>query len=480
MTLESVASRTANENFVASYDFLANLDANHAALMLSATADITLVVTPDGIICDRVLAGEEMSSDTFIGWPGKAWIDTVTIESRPKIEQLLQAATLREPIRWRQVNHPGPDGLDIPVRYSAMQVGIAGHIVAIGRDMRPVAKLQQRLLEAEMSIEQEYSRLRATETRYRILLQVASEAILIVDARSRKVVESNTAAANVLGKPAKRLNGTTFEELFDEQELPKLDGLFNALRGAGRSDDVAVNFSDTQQGIVSAVVFREENTTYYLIRLIVLAAGANGVVIPKSQSKVVKIIADLPDGFVVTDMDRRILTANAAFLDMAQLGSEEQARGEPIDIWLGRPGVDTSLLLNGIKEHGSVRQFPTIMRGQFGTSEDVEVSAVSVPDGRQPCFGFAIRRVSRRSVEISQADRSLPRSVDDMTKLVGKVPLKDLVRETTDIIERLCIEAALQLTGNNRANSADMLGLSRQSLYMKLHRYGIDEAESQH
>ena len=54
-------------------------------------------------------------------------------------------------------------------------------------------------------------------------------------------------------------------------------------------------------------------------------------------------------------------------------------------------------------------------------------------------------------------------------------PLKDLVRETTDIIERLCIEAALQLNDNNRASSADMLGLSRQSLYVKLHRHGIEE-----
>jgi transcriptional regulator PpsR len=475
VTLDSVVSRPTGDKFGASYDFLANLDANHAALMLSATADITLVLTSEGVICDRVLASEDTSSDIFIGWPGKAWVDTVTVESRPKIEQLLQAAALREPVRWRQVNHPSPDGLDIPVRYSALQVGAFGHVVAVGRDMRPVARLQQRLLAAEQSIEQEYARLRATETRYRMLLQAASEAVLIIEARSGKIIESNPAAANLFGKPAKRLDGATFLELFDAPEAAKIEGLLDSLRVTGRSDDVAVNFGDTQQGIVSAAVFREDNAIYYLVRLIPLAAGANGVVIPKSQSKVVKIIADLPDGFVVTDMDRRILLANAAFLDMAQLGSEEQARGESLDKWLGRPGIDTTLLLNGIKEHGSVRQFPTIIRGQYGASEDVEVSAVSVPDGRQPCFGFAIRRAVRRGLEIGQADRSLPRSVDEMTKLVGKVPLKELVRETTDIIERLCIEAALQLTGNNRANSADMLGLSRQSLYMKLHRYGIDD-----
>ena len=71
-----------------------------------------------------------------------------------------------------------------------------------------------------------------------------------------------------------------------------------------------------------------------------------------------------------------------------------------------------------------------------------------------------------------------------MTELVGRLPLKDIVRETTDLIEQLCIEAALELTGDNRASAAEMLGLSRQSLYIKLRRFGIGDsggaAEDQH
>jgi DNA-binding NtrC family response regulator len=37
----------------------------------------------------------------------------------------------------------------------------------------------------------------------------------------------------------------------------------------------------------------------------------------------------------------------------------------------------------------------------------------------------------------------------------------------------MCIEAALQLTHDNRASAAEMLGLSRQSLYVKLRRFGM-------
>jgi DNA-binding NtrC family response regulator len=41
-------------------------------------------------------------------------------------------------------------------------------------------------------------------------------------------------------------------------------------------------------------------------------------------------------------------------------------------------------------------------------------------------------------------------------------------------VERHYIEAALKLTEGNRTAAAEMLGISRQSLYMKLDRYGID------
>ncbi|NCX89735.1 MAG: hypothetical protein EBX02_11665, partial [Betaproteobacteria bacterium] len=46
------------------------------------------------------------------------------------------------------------------------------------------------------------------------------------------------------------------------------------------------------------------------------------------------------------------------------------------------------------------------------------------------------------------------------------------------VIERLCIEAALVMTKDNRASAAEMLGLSRQSLYTKLRRYGLAEYEN--
>ncbi|NBO90427.1 MAG: transcriptional regulator PpsR, partial [Betaproteobacteria bacterium] len=64
-------------------------------------------------------------------------------------------------------------------------------------------------------------------------------------------------------------------------------------------------------------------------------------------------------------------------------------------------------------------------------------------------------------------------SVAQLAQLVGRMPMKDIVGETNEMIERMCILAALDLTRNNRASAAEMLGLSRQSLYVKLRRFGL-------
>jgi DNA-binding NtrC family response regulator len=64
-------------------------------------------------------------------------------------------------------------------------------------------------------------------------------------------------------------------------------------------------------------------------------------------------------------------------------------------------------------------------------------------------------------------------TMQNVMDLVGSAPLKDIVAATTDVVEKMCIETAVELTRNNRVAAAEMLGLSRQSLYVKLRKYGL-------
>jgi len=456
---------------------LGTLDAEAAAGLITAASDVALVLDRQGVIRDLAYGKPELAAEWAGSWLGRPWIDTVTVESRPKIESLLQDAGAGTAGRARQVNHPSARGPDVPVLYSALSLGSDGRVVALGRDLQALSLLQQRLVAAQQSMERDYSRLRHAETRYRLLFQIASEAVMIVDARTHKVAEANPAAGQMLGEGPKGVVGKGLPDLFEPASLQSVEALLGAVRFSGRADEVQARLAGRAEEVhVSASLFRQENSSHFLVRISPLQPGG-GAGAAAARSRVQSVVAGLPDGFVVTDLERRILTANAAFLDLAQLAMDEQARGEPLERWLGRSEVDLNVLVANLREHGSVRNFATVMRGEYGGSEEVEVSAVSVSSGEQPCLGFVIRTVGRRLATSARAGRELPRSAQQLTDLVGRMPLKDLVRETTDVIERLCIEAALELTGDNRVSAAEILGLSRQSLYVKLRRHGLGDLE---
>ena len=105
---------------------------------------------------------------------------------------------------------------------------------------------------------------------------------------------------------------------------------------------------------------------------------------------------------------------------------------------------------------------------------DIEISAVKLPSA-SPRMALFIRDIARRVTTEHPMSQHLPGSIEQITRRVGQVPLKELVRESTDVIEALCIQAALELTQDNRASAAELLGLSRQSLYTKLRKYSIGE-----
>jgi transcriptional regulator PpsR len=468
------------KQFSGAKKWLSDLDGETASKLITMASDIALVVSNDrqGIILDVSFGSEALSAAMADNWIGKPWVDTVSVESRPKIELLLRDSSAKGMPRWRMVNHASSTGPDLPVMYAAAQMNADGRVVAFGRSMQSMANLQQQLVSAQQSMEREYLKLRQAEARHRLLFQVASEAVLIVDAGNRKVLEANPAAGRMLGEGTRRLVGHLFPDGFDEPSTQALQTLLGAVLATGRTNDVTVTSADgSREFRAAASLFREERSSFFLIRLTPLNAE-HASATPTRDSKVLEIVASAPEGFVVTSLDGRILFANRAFLDLVQLATEEQSRNEPIERWLGRPGVDFNLLTAQLREHGALRLFATQLRGEYGSSSDVEICAVSVVDGEEPCFGFTIRDVGQRVIFDRQISRDKPRSVEQLTELVGRVPLKDLVRESTDMIEKLCIEAALEITGDNRASAAEILGLSRQSLYAKLRRYGLGELAS--
>ncbi len=481
------------KSFASPMKSLGNLDAEAAATLIAAAADVALIIDEHGVITDAAFQSEALGREleaaggtangsvshgnvAHRGWIGRPWAATVSPDSRGKVEALLRDASAHAPPRWRHLNHPlGRDG-QLPIQYSAIRLGGSSRFVAFGRDLRAISDLQQRLVDAQQSLEKDYSRLRQFEMRYRLLFQMSSEAVLIIDATSMKVTEANPAAHRLFDDSARKVLARGLTQAFDAEGAAAVHALLNTVRVAGRADDIKVRL-DGQGGAgrevsISVSLFREEQASLFLVRIDPAGDGPAAPV-ADARSNLLKLIERAPDGFVVISTDSRIMSANAAFLEMAQLPSEEAARDQSIERWLGRQGVDVDVLLANLRQRSTVRLFATIMRGEFGAAADVEVSAVALVNAGQSCYGLAIRNVGRRLS--GERPNELPRSVEQLTDLIGRVSLKELVRQSTDVIERLCIETALKMTGDNRASAAEILGLSRQSFYVKLRRYGLGD-----
>jgi transcriptional regulator PpsR len=450
---------------------LEHLDASVTARIVAASGDVVLVIDRHGLIFDMAISNQEMARDGAASWMDQSWSDTVTLDSRHKVEELLRDAVRNGRTQWREINQITPNLNSVIVRYQAFDAGREGQVVAIGRDDRATAVIQQRLLEAQQSMERDYSRLRDAESRYRLLFHLSGEPVMVVDSITKKIIEANPAAERLVVDGKSKLTGEVFARIFDPPSQNAAASLLIVVQTAARGNSQMRLSCRGSPCLVWASLFRHDGATQCLIRL--TPAEQTGTTSSEPGRVLESLLEKMPDAFLVTDGSLKILTANAAFLDLVRVATKEQAIGQSLSQFLGRAGLERSILVDNLREYGSVRNFGTVVRNQFDGQEDVEVSAVSVSEGAETFFGFAFRNVRRRQNDPSRNPPELRRSVEQLTELVGRVKLKDIVRETTDLVERLCIEAALELTKDNRASAAEILGLSRQSLYSKLHRFGL-------
>ncbi len=443
---------------------LLTLSGGLAARAIAAAGDVSLVIDGDGVIVDLATGSDDLAAESIESWIGRRWVDTVCIDSKPKIGEMLAAAAAGEATRWRVVNHMVASG-ELPIRYVAVGSGEPGQVIAIGRDMRAVAAMQQRLIRAQQALERDSMSLRQTEARYRLLFETSTDAIIIVDTVTRRVVEANPLAHGLAGHGT--LEGQAFSAVVHPDDRDAALALIGAVAAAEQTQPARIRLAGGITCLMAATLFRQDRGTFLLLRLTEASEGP----VPALRS-LGEVLDRIPDPFVLTDADLIVLAKNSAFLELVHQPRGDNLRGQPLGRFVGRPGIDLGALAAQLRDHGAVRNFATIVRDARGNEEEVEISAVGMPDGDGMRYGFSIRPISRRRVDAG-GGATLPRSVEQLTELVGRVSLKEIVRESTDLIERLCIEAALAYTADNRASAAEILGLSRQSLYSKLHRHGL-------
>ena len=125
---------------------LGDLDAKTAARLISAATDIALVVDKSGKIRDVSCDEAAIEGLEWADWHGKKLVDLVTVESVPKITEMLANVSDEPDERRYQANHPRTDGIDIPISYHALRLKDDDTALVIGRGEQRSAQLQRKLL----------------------------------------------------------------------------------------------------------------------------------------------------------------------------------------------------------------------------------------------------------------------------------------------------------------------------------------------
>ena len=448
--------------------------------ILAAASDLALVVAADATVMSAIVsAREDDSFGNLSHWEGRPISEFLTPESREKFATI-HAAYLAgtEPTRPVELNHADNALWKYPVCYTLHRFGQNDAVLLLGRDLRPIAETQQQLVQAQIALEQGYEARREYDTRYRVVLNASRDAILFVSVTGGRVDDANERAAELLGLKPEALSGASLGSLFDNRSSAELtEALITATLG---EEAGVVPLTATRTGldlIATPNLFRANGQRVLLCRLSRAVAPAQ----PEKPDSVASLGGALftqgSDAMAFLDPKGSVLAVNDAFLDMTGVPHRSEALGRSFADFMARGQIDLGLMLGasgGEARSGKVRIYATRLVNQLGARFAVEASVTRIDTGASDVIALILRDAERlEPVRRPGEGESLPEAGHKVVELVGSATLKEIVTETTDVVEKMCIETAVNLTRNNRVAAAEMLGLSRQSLYVKLRKYGL-------
>ncbi len=451
---------------------LLQADAGTVANLLSVAADLTLVIGDGDVVKDLAHNLDRTSSEGISAWRGQPIEKIVRVSSRPVVKKMLRSARDGTSSARFDISHLLEGGRDLPIQYSAFRVGHDGQIVLVGRDLRVVAELQSRLLANRQSLEQNAKYQRQSEAHYRLLFETASDAIVIVDAATGKIREANPRAAAILGFSVAGLSGRRFVSLFNKPLLSEVQAMLGGVVASGTPATLNLDHGEDDRRLtLAAELFRAGDLKLVMVRLSQSRAAEGPQ--PAGDLGLDSLVRNAAEGVLLTDELGKVIWANDSFLSLASIPLAAHAVGKSFGDFFLWSGVEQDVLLQTANRLGKIQTVAGTIRGMNGQTVDVDMSVVAMSERNPAGYGFVIRALSAEGARPGRGNSDLTRTAENLVEMIGRVPMKDLVRDTTDVIEKMCIEAALKLTGNNRASAARVLGLSRQALYLKMNKFCI-------
>lgn len=449
-----------------------SIGADYLASVVAAAADLSVLVSEDGTVAEVMLNPAQMAHLRLPDWTGRPVTDCLTGESQSKFKAaraaLMDGTPPRRPI---ELNHVLPNGQELPVRYAVMPHPEGGFMM-LGRDLSAIAETQAQLVQAQMSLEQGYEARREYDARYRLLMRSVHDPIIFASASDGTISDLNEPAASLLGGTREGLIGQGLAAEFDECDRAEM--MERLMDAAGSDGARSLRLTARRSGReveLAAQMFRAAGERSLLCRL---TAQADGTETPAGLARDLGVMFErTADAILFTDLRGEILSCNDAFLDLVNAAQAAEVKSQNITSYFGRGRVDLNVIVENARRAGQMRLYATKIMTELGGATPVEISVTYLNDRSEPVLAYLVRDASRSEALRGGQPNGAPDNARSVMELVGSATLKEIVAETTDVVEKMCIETAVNLTRNNRVAAAEMLGLSRQSLYVKLRKYDL-------
>jgi len=436
-----------------------------------AQPDITLHLDMEGVI-RRATLSEAIEGESVEAWLGRPWADTVAVGGK-SVQRMVEDALHSGVSAFRQIAQRFPSGRELPIEYTTVRLGGMDGLLVIGRNLLAVAGVEAGLVETQQALQSDHWKRRELEVPDRLATAPAGEVVLHVRAKDLQIVEANPAARRALGSA---VSGGELLRRLVPRERKALQTMLQRLAEHGKAPGILLHLGPGGRPWLIRAPQAVEGDGVFQLQL---APSLGAVPERPPQPPVATLVERLPDGFVVVDQEGTIVHANRAFLDLVQLPTVGLVLGERLGRWLDRPGAGIAQLLAGVNRRGVMRLYSTQLHSDLGTETEVELSAVGDNENPTRFIGIVLRDVGRRLSRVEEvAAGGLEATLGSLTRQIGRTPLLDLVKSTVEVVERHYVAAALELTRGNRTAAAEVLGLSRQSLYAKLGRYGLDGSQA--
>lgn len=441
--------------------------------IVATAGDISLLLSDEGKVVSVMVNPHHPAFGKIEDWLGRNFTDIVNEESREKFEKRLNAV-LKPGSRSMvvEVNHLGLAIWEFPVRYAMHSIGKDRSVLMLGRDMRPIAEMQQQLVMAQIALERDYESQREMDTRYRVLMEATLDAVVLLSMNNGRIVDLNSAAALMLGGSKQDLMGAAIAQEFEGRRRGEFLESLSNIAAADAVSPVELVARRSQRRIrVIPKLFRASGDRLMLCRL-ESPEQANPAQ-SEAQENMERLFHEGVDAIVFLDQEGQITSVNDAFLRLTDSTHLANVRGKSMADYLVRGSVDLRVILENARRSRQLRLYSTKIQNEFNGQVVVELSATYFADRPKPGFAMVIRDASRAELLRRPGFGGGEEGMRGVMELVGSSTLKDIVAETTDVVEKMCIQTAVDLTRNNRLAAAEMLGLSRQSLYVKLRKFGL-------